>query len=241
MLNIIIPMAGEGKRLDMYDKPKLLIDINGKTMMQRAIECVTPSCPHRFIFVVRQEHIDKYEIDKLLFKISPDCIIISVNKNTDGQADSLLGAEKYIDNDDELIQSNCDHYCDIDFDDFVSKCRDKISDGTIMTFYSTDPKYSFSRIGSNGWIAETAEKKCIGPYTNAIIYYKHGKDCVRGIKTMIEKGVKVNGEYYVNPSINELILEGRKFKVYNITSTKFYCFGDKETLEKFKKTEVSKR
>ncbi len=38
MLNIVIPMAGEGTRLDMFDVPKILVDIGGKPMLQVAVE-----------------------------------------------------------------------------------------------------------------------------------------------------------------------------------------------------------
>ena len=53
MLNIVVPMAGAGSRfaLQGFKDPKPLIPVSGKPMIQWVIDNLTPTEPHRFIFV----------------------------------------------------------------------------------------------------------------------------------------------------------------------------------------------
>ena len=56
MLNIVVPMAGEGTRFKEkgYTFPKPLIEINGKPMIQVIIENIKPKIAHRFTFICRK-------------------------------------------------------------------------------------------------------------------------------------------------------------------------------------------
>ena len=60
-MNILIPMAGEGSRFKSagYTFPKPLIDVNGKPMIQCVVENLDFDA--NYIFLVRSEHIRKYE------------------------------------------------------------------------------------------------------------------------------------------------------------------------------------
>ena len=68
MLNIIIPMAGHGSRFSNagYKLPKPLIDVKGSTMIERVIKNLTPDQDHKFIFIVLDDHINEYGVDKIL-------------------------------------------------------------------------------------------------------------------------------------------------------------------------------
>ncbi len=58
-MNILIPMAGLGDRFkrEGYDKPKPLIDVNGKPMIQRVVESL--GLKGRYIFVINK-NIEQY-------------------------------------------------------------------------------------------------------------------------------------------------------------------------------------
>ena len=76
MTNILIPMAGLGSRFQKvgYKDPKPLIPINGKPMIEQVIDSL--NLDGQWIFVVQQEHIDKYHIDKRLKEIRPNSIVV---------------------------------------------------------------------------------------------------------------------------------------------------------------------
>lgn len=82
-LHIIMPMAGEGSRFrkEGWETPKPLIELKGKPLFMRAINSVsTDEIPLKYSFIVRQEHIDEYQIDKYIKEKLPKANIFSVKK-----------------------------------------------------------------------------------------------------------------------------------------------------------------
>ena len=82
-LHIIMPMAGEGSRFrkEGWTTPKPLIELNEMPLFVRAIQSVAISDVRmKYSFIVRQEHIDEYEIDKQIKGILPEANLFSVEK-----------------------------------------------------------------------------------------------------------------------------------------------------------------
>ena len=99
MINIVIPMAGDGSRFKKYgfNKPKPLIPINGKTFIEWSIESVDfKQIDTNFIFVIREKHRDMLESH--LKKVMPNCIILSSECLTRGAVETCLIAKDYINN-----------------------------------------------------------------------------------------------------------------------------------------------
>ena len=67
--------------------------------------------------------------------------------------------------------------------------------------------------------------------TVGIYYWASGKDYVKSAEQMIKKNIRVNNEFYVCPTFNELISMGRKVKVSNIK--KMWGLGTPEDLNYF--------
>lgn len=236
MINIVIPMAGRGKRYSKkgYDLPKPLINVIGKPMIVRVIENLMPKAEHRFIFIVRQEHIDKYGIDKLLNTHAPGCIIIAIRNDTEGQASSVLLAKEYIDNEQSLMIANCDQYVDIDINDYLHFMSDKNADGLIMTLTAINPEWSYVKLDKNGLVCETVEKEVVSEHaTVGIFNFKHGRDYIFAAEEMIKKDIRVNGEFYVAPVYNELLKRGAVVYPYDIGSVGngMYGMGTPKELE----------
>jgi hypothetical protein len=107
-------------------------------------------------------------------------------------------------------------------------------DGGILTFKSTHPKWSYARVGTNGFVSEVAEKKVISDdATVGIYYWKKGSDYVKYAEQMIEKNIRVNTEFYVCPVFNEAIDDGKKIKIKHIEN--MWGIGTPEDLETFLK------
>ena len=135
-MNVIIPMAGRGKRFEDagYSFPKPLIDVNDKPMIQVVVENLNFSGKH--IFICQDEHVKKFAIKDLMNLIKPDSEIISINKMTQGAAETVLLAKDLINNDDELIIANSDQWIDWNNQHFLSFMRKKDADGGIISFIS---------------------------------------------------------------------------------------------------------
>ena len=231
-MNVIIPMAGRGKRFEDagYSFPKPLIDVNGKPMIQIIIENLNLTAKH--IFICQGEHVQKFAIHDLMNLLKPDSEIISINEITQGAAETVLKAKDLINNDDELIIANSDQWIDWNPQHFLSFMRKKDADGGIVTFISTHPKWSYVRINDENLVEEVAEKRPISNIaTVGIYYYKHGKDFVKAAEQMMTKNIRTNNEFYVAPVFNEMIASGKKIHIYPIAEMK--GLGTPEDLLRF--------
>ncbi len=238
---IVFPMAGRGKRFQDsgFTTPKPLIDIEGKPMFQLVVENLNLSGKH--IFICQEEHYKKYALNELIDFVKKDSEIITVNKITQGTAMTVLLAKDKINNDEELIITNSDQIVDWDSQHFLSFIRKNDVDGCIVTFTSTNPKWSFVKLDENGNVTKVVEKRPISNIATAGIYYfKHGKDFVEAAKSMIEKNLSVNNEFYVAPTFNEMIEKGKKIIPYPIAEMR--GLGTPEDLQKYIKTsQLSKK
>ena len=231
-MNILIPMAGRGKRFEDvgYSFPKPLIDIEGKPMIQLIIENLNLTGKH--IFLCQKEHYEKYALDKLLEMLSPNCKIIQIDGITGGAAVTALKAKELINNDEELIIANSDQWINWNPQHFLSFLQNNDADGGIITFISTHPKWSFVKVNESGLITELAEKKPISNIATAgIYYYKHGKTFVEAAEQMITKNIRTNNEFYIAPAYNEIIQNGGK--VFHYPVAEMYGLGTPEDLQYF--------
>lgn len=237
-LNIIIPMAGRGSRFADagYAFPKPLIDVAGKTMIEVVIKNLQPKVPHRFIFVCQREHYEKYDLYNVFKNATggSDFEVVQINGITAGAACTVLTAKKFIDNDDDLLIANSDQYITFDPDAFIEEARTDGTQGLIMTFEASHPKWSYARVDKEGNVTEVAEKKLISnKATTGIYYFNKGKDFVKAAEAMIKKDCKHNGEFYVCPVYNEMILEGSTIKISDIKIDDMHGLGTPEDLDIF--------
>lgn len=236
-VTIIIPMAGGGRafREAGYAFPKPLIDIRGKTMIELVTHNVKPTTDHTFVFVCQREHYTKYDLHNVLKNATNNNFqVVPVAGKTAGAACTVLCGIQHINNDNELVIANSDQIIDFSMDDFLKTARSKKSDGLIMTFASNHPKWSYARVGADGHVLETVEKKVISDNATAGIYYfKSGKEFVEAAQNMIHKGCHYDGEFYVCPSFNELILKGKTIHIYPIDQSKMHGLGTPEEVKDY--------
>lgn len=213
-------------------------------MIQWVIENLTPIRNHRFIFICLAEHLELYpEVTAKIVELCPKSIIVPINCVTEGAACTVLLAKDHINNDSSLIVANSDQYVDISIDKYLMECDNPRVDGSIMTFWADDPKWSFCRLRSDGFISEVVEKKVISNDATVGIYnFRRGKDFIRAVENSIRKNIRVNNEFYVAPCYNELIEEGMKFSTFNIgkEGDGMYGLGTPSDLEKFIKIKAIK-
>ena len=236
-MNVLIPMAGAGSRFEQagYTFPKPLIDVNGKPMIQRVVENINIDATH--IFIVQKSHYEKYSLQHTLNLISPGCKIVQVDGVTEGAACTTLLAKEYINNDDPLVLANSDQYVDWDSSQYMYSCMTDDIDGSILTFNSTHPKWSYAKTNDQGFVTEVAEKKPISENATVGIYFwKKGKDYVECAESMITKNIRVNNEFYVCPVYNEAILRNAKIKTFHIE--KMWGLGTPEDLDTFLKHDI---
>lgn len=230
-----MPMAGKGSRLQDYDsKPKPLVKILGKTVVEWSIE--TLGLDGNYIFCCKKEHIEKYNIDEVLKKIIPNCRVISIDFETKGPVESILEAANFIDNDEELLISDTDHYLDWDHEIFNNKIRREDIDGCTMVFPGNYDlkKSSFVKLDNNGFVIESAEKQVISNIaTVGVHYFKKGSDFVKYANEMKLKKMSYNDEFFITPIYNLFAKYKKKIITYPIK--KMWPLGSSEEVNLFLK------
>jgi NDP-sugar pyrophosphorylase family protein len=237
MINIVIPMAGEGSRFVQtgYSKPKPFIDVNGKPMIVRVMENLKyPDA--RFILIGRKAHLEKEadlvkEIEKKF-----NATFIAIDKLTEGTACTVLFARELINNDTPLLIANSDQLVDINIASYIDDCFKRKLDGSILTFTDRElsPKWSFAKIDKAGIVIEVQEKKPISDYATVGIYlFNKGTDFVDASIDMIINNDRVNNEFYTCPVYNYMIKLNKKVGILNMEFAQMHGLGTPEDLEKY--------
>ncbi len=233
-MNVLIPMAGRGSRFATqgYTFPKPLIDVKGKPMIQVVTENLNIKA--NYTFIVQKEHYEKYSLQHLLNLIAPNCNIVQVDGITEGAACTTLLAKEYINNDEPLLMANSDQFVEWDSNETLYAFSNGNCDGGIITFPATHPKWSYAKLGDDGYVSEVAEKKPISEHATVGIYWwSKGSDYVKYAEQMIEKDIRVNNEYYVCPVFNEAIQDGKKVRIKEIDKEGMWGIGTPEDLNYF--------
>lgn len=227
-VTVLIPMAGAGSRFAKqgYKLPKPMIDVNGKPMIQRVVDNLNIDA--KYVFIMQKSLAEA--IGNSLQLMVPGCTIIETMGLTEGAACTTLLAKEHINNKRHLLIANCDQLVEWNSNEFMYSMLCDDADGGILTFRDNDPKWSYVRLGLDGYACELAEKKVISEHATVGIYYwKHGEDYVRLAEQMIEKNIRVNNEFYVAPVYNEAFLEEKRVKIF--AADKMWGIGTPEDLE----------
>ena len=246
MLEIVVPMAGRGIRFATagYPQPKPLIPVKGVPMIRLVVANLTPRRPHTFTFICQREHLDRFGLADHLTAWAPGCRVIGIDRVTEGAACTVLLAKDQIATDSPLMIANCDQYIDADINSYLAKMDDNRLDGLIMTMTADHPKWSYVGFDDAGRVSRVVEKEVISDQATVGIYnFARGNDFVRAAERMIDRDLRVNGEFYVAPTYNQLIEDGAKIGVYDIgrVGAGMYGLGVPEDLIAFEGLELADR
>ena len=233
-VNVVVPAAGKGSRFanQGWKKPKPLIDVDGKTMLERVVDNISPS-HSKIHLLLNKHHILENPISAAkLSEVSDE--IIEVTEITEGTACSVLLAKEYYNNNLPMMVANSDQVVDFDVNDFIEDCFNRDLDGSILVFRDPEknPKWSFARLDPNGLVEAVAEKIAISDLATVGIYlFSKGSEFILSAEEMIENDDRVNNEFYTCPVYNYMIRKGAKIGIYEIPSEAMHGIGTPEDLD----------
>lgn len=225
-MNILVLVAGPD---DIFGEagfifPKNLVEIDGLPLIQRLIESLDVLRKEAInpIFVLKRSESQKYYTGKVIQLLLGKSILFEVEE-TAGAACSALYAAAEIDNSAPLLIVNGDQILDIEIEEAIQDFEVRELDVGVITFNAVHPRWSFVRCDESGLVVEAAEKRPISDLAAVGVYYfRHGSDFVYAAQTMIKKSGYVNSRFYITPSLNELILKGKKIGHYKIPRERYF-------------------
>ncbi len=240
MINLI-PMAGLGNRFAAagYTTPKALIPISGKPMILRVTEMMPKA--DKWVFVLRKEHVDKYQVDEAIKKEVPNSEFIIIDYNTEGQLSTCLLAEKYINNDEELFIGACDHgflWSEKKFNSLRKKYD-------VVPWVFTKQKTLSDNPTAWGWVKTDKADNVLGvsvktpisdtPFDDyaitAAFYYRTGKIFLDIANKVIADDTRIKGEFYADTTIDYAPKMNYKTKAFVVD--KYLSWGTPRDYEEF--------
>lgn len=237
-MRIIIPIAGSITFQDSdFVYPKPLIDINDKPLIEYVINNFSGIIDDlKFCFILKQTLCSEFNLDYTLNQLTQNPTIIKLKNQTKGATCSVLMAIDKIDMDEEVIIANSDQYFLENLDNAISFFRRHNSDGGIVTFNSVHPRWSFALIDENDNVLETAEKRPISKNAIAGFYYfKSYKTFIDGAFQSILNEDYFNNQIYLSSTINQLILQNKRVKAYQMKNDHFISFYTPQKIKEFER------
>lgn len=237
-LQVLMPMGGLGSRFtkEGYTIPKPLIEVDGKPMFMRALDSFATLKDIRYIFVIRQEYIDKYDLKNRILAAIPSARIAVLDHDTGGAVESCMIAREFIDDSLPISIADCDIYFESQaYFTTIEKIAagQKKPDGMLLTFSSDDPRYSYAELNDTGKVLRTAEKVVISNHAILGGYFFRSGSLFKSLALeFITKPLPDSlKEYYMSHLFNMLL--GRDGDVRIAEIDRKYIFGTPEELQAY--------
>lgn len=233
-MKILIPIVGNNVKDEKNQYIKSLYEIEKKMVLQHVYESLNQIKAAEFIVVIRREDVRQYHLDDMIELMIPNVEIIIADGPTMGAACSCLLAVDAIDEEEPLVIAGSDQILNINLQEVMDEFRNKSYDGGVIIFDDIHPRWSYVKLDEEGYVIEAAEKHPISRNaTTGFYYYRRGGDFITSAQSMIKKGASVNGQYYVCPTYNEMILRQKKIGTYSISKQDYFNLNQQKGINDY--------
>ncbi len=207
----VVPMAGLGSRFtaDGYLLPKPLVPVSGEPMIIKAIRSMPPA--DKWVFLVREEHIDEYALDEVLKQEIPSCIIVPVKELTQGQACTCMLAMPYLEPNESVYIGSCDTAAEFDQKTYDTLSNSEDVDCIVWTMTQQPTmkvrpeKHGWCKLEAGGFFIQDMSVKVPvsqDPFNDhAVIgsfWFRRVQDFVDATNLMIAEDYRANNEFFVD-------------------------------------------
>ncbi|OUR96480.1 hypothetical protein A9Q84_09020 [Halobacteriovorax marinus] len=221
MIQILMPMAGDGTRFNNGFKP--FIEIKGIPLYKWALKSLGEIKDFSLTFIIKESDDMKYLVSQKLIESHPEASIRILKHKTLGALDTCLQSIDELNLDKPLIILDCDLFFDSKTFNTVLQEKWQNFKSGLLYFNSKEPCYSYCQI-ENGRVVQTKEKEVISSNAIAGAYCFSKaqllKDCGQ---TIITNKMTTKGEYYISPIFNHLIKKGEEVTSY--FCNEYYSLG----------------
>ena len=238
-IHIVQPMGGGGTRFAKmgFKLPKPLIELGEKPFFYWSTASLYDNIEDKDLhFVILQEHIDKFGLDKEIEKYYPDAKVTVIPEILNGAVLTALEGVKDINDDAPIIINDCDHAfkCEA-FNEYCAKGDFAEIDGALLTFESNDPKYSFLEMNDEGNVVRTVEKEAVSTHAICGAYYFKNTKMFQKYAERYLKNCDY-AEFFMSGVYNEMAKDGLVIK--NFICDYHIPFGTPDEYEAAKNEEL---
>ena len=217
-MNIIIPMAGMGKRMRPHTLtlPKPLIPIAGRPIVQRLVEDIATVCGHKVDHVAFVVGHFGSQVEESLLAIAKSVGAqgsIHYQEEALGTAHAILCAQEHLHG--PVVVAFADTLFKADFK------LDTKEEGIIWVQKVKDPSdFGVVKLHKEGHITDFVEKPTEFVSDLAIIgiyYFKDGNRLKQELQFLIDHDIRDRGEYQITDALENMKQKGMLFKPGQVT------------------------
>jgi len=236
-MNIILPIGGKGERFfrEGYVKPKPLIPVFSKTMIETVIDNLT-FAKEDHVFIIYQKDLDNFGFCDLIARKYPQIHLIKMEHHTKGAVETLaIGIQEIIDtfsHNKKTLLLDCDTFYTQD----VCSIFRLTQDNTVFYTKNTNPNpiYSYIELDQDDRIQNIAEKRKISDNANTGAYaftniYELQKLC----HYVLDNNITFNNEPYTSCVIGVFLEQGHTFKGHELEASQVFSLGTPRELTNY--------
>lgn len=209
-LYLILPMAGAGTRFleGGCSCPKPLIPLHGKPFFYWAATSLAGRLPLAGLrFVVLQEHVERFAIDREILARFPRAQIIVLPRVLPGAVLTCMEGVRGLPEDAAVLFNDCDHLFRCRALETLLQSDAPKPEGLLLSFPASEPRYSFLERDARGRVKRTAEKEVIsGEAICGAYYFRRQADFLRCASRYLTRCRYA--EFFMSGVYDELINEG---------------------------------
>lgn len=237
-MNTLLLAAGSSRAYSDagHHWPKNLTEVAGRPLLQHVVESLGPLAQERrLVAVLHKDEVARHRTDRVLQLLEPTARVITVG-DTHGAACSALLACEQLDPAAPLVVASGDALLRADLEAVTASFEERGLDAGTVVFDAVHPRWSFVRL-EDGLVVQASEKDPISRAATAGFYwFRTAGAFLAATMRMIEKGASVQGQYYVCPALNELVLEGARVGVVEVDRSDYFSFRDPSELAVFEES-----
>jgi hypothetical protein len=225
-VNILVLAAASRDPLTIQEEyyPPCLIETEGLSLLEKIIKTTSGVRNAHYSYAFLESDIQHFHLDKISELITPGSLSISMAAGVQGSACTALYAACSLNQEAELLILSANELVDINCGEVLSNFRSRSLDAGTVTFSSLHPRYSYVRL-ENDLVQEAAQRRPISKdATTGLFWFKNCKIFVDAVKRQILKSNSLEGQFYIAPCFNELILNQFKVGVIKIENSSYFPY-----------------
>jgi glucose-1-phosphate thymidylyltransferase len=216
-LKVVIPMAGLGTRLrpQTWSKPKQLVSVAGKTVLDHVLDSLS-TVPH-------PENIELINIVGYLGEQIEDHVRLNypqmkshfvIQENPRGQSHAVKLAERYLDGPMLIV------FADTLIESDLSFLHDEESEAVVWVRPVPDPRrFGVAELGQNGFVRRLIEKPEDKSNNLAIVgfyYFREARELLSAIDEQMKRDLQLKGEFFLADAVNIMLERGLRMRTQQV-------------------------
>lgn len=230
-MNIVVPIEHVAECVGQHPnhsysnvepaRPADLRTIEGKPWLEYVMDTLPPPDFGRFLFTVPESCQRMLFLGELIRLHRPEAEVRIVPDGTKGPACAVLMVSEHLATE-ELCIVPGNQFLRCDLREVLEELRRGSADAGAVVFDSLHPRWPHIQLDDDGKVMEVSETSLPSRSALAGIYYfRRGADFLRAVEQVIRKDSHVQGKFGLAPTLNELVLAGKRISCHTIAAENF--------------------